>query len=493
MCGIAGVIGDSDASIVRKMLAMLRHRGPDDTGIFTDDEFAVGQTRLSIIDLAGGHQPIVGEGGDSCIALNGEIYNYRTLAAGLTGHDFTTRTDSEVALHLYEDHGEKMPGMLDGMFAMAVRSGKQTMLARDPLGIKPLYYSDTDGVLYFASEIKALLLATDNIKMFPPGMTYVHGRGFRRFWIPPTIPLKEDISPEACASTLRMLLSKAVEKRLMTEVPLGTLLSGGLDSTIITSLARQGMERLHTFVTGMEGSDDVEFSLQAAEHVGTEHHSVIFTREDVIRRLPEVVRSLESFDAALVRSAIPTHFVSELARRYVKVVLMGEGADELFAGYRYLKDFSANALHEELLRITLELSHLNLQRADRMTMAHSLEGRVPFLDIDLVSFALRLPPSLKLQGDEGTEKQILRKAFKDLIPESIANRPKKKFAEGAGSARVVSQIAEEEITDKEFQHEVQRMGIVKLHTKEELYLLRIFRKYYPQDSVLRLVGRTKIY
>ena len=493
MCGIAGIIGDNDTPLVSKMLAALRHRGPDDMGIYADDGLTMGQTRLSIIDVAGGHQPIKGDMGNSFIVANGEIYNYRALAAGLSGHRFSTRTDSEVALHLYEDFGEQMPMMLDGMFAIAVCKDGQTLLARDPLGIKPLYYSEKDGNFYFASEIKALLLATDDVNMFPPGTMYVRGKGFRRFWTLPKSPSREDVSPETCASTIRVLLRQAVEKRLMADVPLGTLLSGGLDSTVVTALAQRSTEKLHTFVTGMEGSSDIEYSLQAAEYLGTEHHEAVFTADDVIRHLPRVIQHLESCDAALVRSALPTYFVSQLARRYVKVVLMGEGADELFAGYQYLKEIPTQALHSELVRITWELCYLNLQRADRMTMAHSLEGRVPFLDARLVRYALSLPSFLKLHGDEKTEKWILRKAFKDSIPDTILNRPKMKFAEGAGLTTVLNRIAEKEITDKEFEREAEKNKNVALRTKEELYIFRLFREFFPQDSVLKVIGRTQVY
>lgn len=490
MCGIAGIIGAEDPMLVTRMLEVLRHRGPDDIGIYTDDGFTLGQTRLSIIDVTGGHQPIEGDRGTSCIAVNGEIYNYRMLARSLEGHEFSTAADSEVALHLYEDLGAEMPTQLDGMFALAVYRDGEVLLARDPLGIKPLYYAIEGEVVYFASEMKALFQATDQVRVFPPGTLYVHGKGFQRFWrLPQAVP-DEAVSAEAAGTRIRELLGRAVEKRLMADVPLGTFLSGGVDSTIVTALVSRSLPRVMTFATGMEGSPDLDFSQRASEHLGTDHHLAVFDEDDVLDHLSRVVYHLESLDAALLRSAIPTYFVSQLARRHVKVALLGEGSDELFAGYRYLRELPGPALHRELLRITAELHHLNLQRADRMTMAHSLEGRVPFLDKEMAGYALGLPTSLKLREEE---KWILREAFRELLPDFLLHRSKMKFAEGTGSSLVVKEAAERELSDAEFERLVSAHPRVPLRTKEEAYLFKIFREFFPQESALQAVGRTWTY
>jgi len=491
MCGIAGVVGNEDTILVTKMLDALRHRGPDDIGIFTDKGITLGHTRLSIIDVERGRQPIIGDRGNSCIVLNGEIYNYKEIARRLRGHIFYTSSDSEAALHLFEEEGARTPAMLDGMFALAAYRDGTVLLARDPLGIKPLYYSLEDGVLYFASEMKALLYATDDVRVFPPGMYYVHGKGFRRFWSVPESHEREIIDASTAAKCVRELLHTAVNKRLMSDVPLGTFLSGGLDSTIVTALANSEAHEIRSFSTGMAESRDIRAARVVSEHLGTEHHELVFDEEDVIHHISRVVRHLESFDAALVRSAIPTYFVSQLARRYVKVVLMGEGADELFAGYRYLKGIPRARIHPELVRITSELHYLNLQRADRMTMAHALEGRVPFLDIKVVEYALGLPVFLKVRKPGQIEKWILRMAFDQIVPRFVTSRTKMKFAQGTGSALVVKDYAEREITDAEFSRETEKHPRVALRTKEELFLFRIFREFYPQDSVLSAIGRTQ--
>lgn len=494
MCGIAGMVGDVDAALLRRMLDAMRHRGPDDVGVRVDDRAAIGQTRLSIIDVEGGHQPILDEEGHAAIVSNGEIYNFRELARALSGHDLRTRSDSEVPLHLYEDLGPEAVARLDGMFALAIWDGDQLFLARDPVGVKPLYYAIEDGTLYFASEIRALRLASPDVREFPNGSWYRGDVGFRPYvaWPERT---DDGWTEEAAAERLRALLAASVRSQLVSDVPLGTFCSGGLDSTLITALAARELPRFHTFSTGMEGAPDLEAAERAAEFLGTDHHLRVYTEDEVLKTLPRVAAHLESFDAALFRSAVPTYFVSELARRHVKVVLTGEGADELYAGYQYLKDLpQGEPLHRELLRITRDLHYVNLQRTDRMTMAHSLEGRVPYLDWAHVGFGLTLPTSLKIHGPERTEKWLLRKAFPGLLPEDLLWRGKQKFAEGTGSFDVIRREAERQIPDAEFEREAARAP-VPLRTKEELYCYRLFRENVdlPLPALRGLVGTTAVY
>lgn len=494
MCGIAGMAGDVDEGLLRQMLEKMRHRGPDDLGTFVDDTVAVGQTRLSIIDVVGGHQPIFDESRNRCIVANGEIYNYRHLSEELEGHTLQTRCDSEIPLHLYELLGPAMASRLDGMFAIAIADGARLYVARDPVGIKPLYYAIEDGTFYFASEIKALLLASKQIREFPNGFSYRSDRGFLPFVAWPT-KVREDWTEETAIATLREILAAAVRKRLMSDVPVGAFCSGGLDSTVITALAARDLEKFHTFSTGMEGAPDLENALKASEAIGTEHHVRAFTEDEVLDALPKVAYYLESYDAALFRSAVPTYFVSELARNYVKVVLTGEGADELYAGYRYLKDLpNGEPLHEELLRIVQTLHNLNLQRIDRMTMAHSIEGRVPYLDWEHVNFALSVPSHLKMHGQDRMEKWVLRRAFRDILPEDLLLRAKQKFAEGAGSSDLIRREAERQISDADFDHEANRASVL-LRTKEELYCYRLFSEHYnlEQEVLSNLVGTTRVY
>jgi asparagine synthase (glutamine-hydrolysing) len=489
MCGIAGMFGDSDAALLGRMLDVLQHRGPDDRGTFLDDGVALGQTRLSIVDVSGGHQPILDESGARCIVVNGEVYNHRTLAATLDGHTLRTRADSEVPLHLYEDRGPEAVALLDGMFALALWDGRRLFLARDRVGIKPLYFAKVGGTLYFASEIKALLPITANIREFPPGHWYRSDQGFQPFadW---SLDAFQAPLEEAMAG-IRERLEAGVVKRLMADVPLGTFCSGGLDSTLVTALAARHLPRFHTFSTGMAGAPDLENAVRASAALGTEHHVREYTEDEVLAALPNVAWHLESFDAALLRSAIPTFFVSELARQHVKVVLTGEGADELYAGYAYLKALKGQSLHDELARTTRALHHLNLQRTDRMTMAHGLEGRVPFLDWSHILHALSLPPEWKI-GPDGTEKWILRDAFRGLLPKDLLHRPKQKFSEGAGSADVIRHEAERQIDDREFDH-LGADAPVTLRTKEEAFAYRLFAERFPPEVAALCLGQTSVY
>lgn len=493
MCGIAGMVGEPDEDLLRRMLDELRHRGPDDLGVAVDDGAAIGQARLSIIDVAGGHQPIFDEEGRACIVANGEIYNYQTLRKGLGKHTFRTESDSEVPLHLYEDLGPDVAARLDGMFALAIWDGANLYLARDPLGIKPLYYAIAGGTFYFASEVKALLkVVRSGIREFPNGHWYRTDLGFRPFasW---RTDLRAETDLEAAVRDVREFLDAAVTKRLMSDVPLGTFCSGGLDSSLVTAIAAKHLKDLHTFSTGMDGAPDLENALRASEYIGTTHHIREFTEDDVLNHLSNVIWHLESFDAALVRSAVPSYFVSELAKKHVTVVLTGEGADELFAGYRYLKDMPQDALHPELERITKSLHHLNLQRTDRMTMAHGLEGRVPYLDWAHVNYALGLPTQWKILRDDQTEKWILRKAFPGYLPEDLLWRAKQKFAEGTGSFDVIRREAERQLTDKDFDRLREEARPLDLRTKEEAYCYRLFSDRFPKEVAVECLGRTDVY
>jgi len=480
------MIGRSDETLLRTMLDQMRHRGPDDLGVHLDDHMAIGQTRLSIIDVKGGKQPIYNEEGDGLVVCNGEIYNHQALRARLTSHSFRTRSDTETVLHLFEDKREKAVDFLDGMFAFAVTKGGNLLLARDRLGVKPLYYAEDDGVFYFASEMKGLLKATDDIHEFPPGHYYTCSNGFQRYY---SIPDFQDmiLTQEEAIQKIREELVRAVENRLMSDVPVGVYLSGGLDSSIVAALAKKTLPELYTFSVGVRGSRDLEHAALVAEHLGTNHHQYVYGDDEVIEILRDVIYFLESFDFALVRSAIPNFFVSRLARGIAKVILTGEGADEVFSGYDYLKQIPPEQLHQELWRITSSLHNLNLQRTDRMTMAHSIEGRVPFLDTGFLNLASGVPLELKL-GPERTEKWILRAGFKDTLPPAVVWRKKEKFSQGAGSMLYLKSYAEKQITDRELEKE--REGKPWVRSKEELLYFRIFSEFYPEHLV-RNLGQTR--
>ncbi len=492
MCGIVVVYGDNArrwAPYLDTMLGRLSHRGPDDQGIYVNGNIALGQKRLSIIDVAGGRQPIFNEDGQKCIICNGEIYNHLALRNELSQHRFRTNSDTEVILHLFEEEGEDSVSRLDGMFAFVVYDGGDIFVARDPLGIKPLYQGRKDGCLFFASEIKALEGVVDSIQEFPAGHYYSSKSGLLQYYnIPQTSHYEQDA--DRIAATLREKLTKAVRKRLMSDVPLGVFLSGGIDSSIVAAVAREHFNKLHSFSVGMEGATDLIYARKVADFLGTDHHEYIYSRDEVVRVLPHVIYHLESFDPPLVRSAIPTYFVSRLASDYVKVILTGEGSDEVFAGYHYFKQIDEEeTLHEESIRIISGLHNLNLQRVDRATMAHSIEGRVPFLDLDFVEYATAIDPKLKLADEERMEKWLLRKAFAGYLPDEVLWRSKAEFADGCGSARLIADFAQSEISDDELERQKRPSGHIQISSKEELYYFKLFHDFFSTQGLPQTIGR----
>ncbi|MDZ7786651.1 MAG: asparagine synthase-related protein [Halofilum sp. (in: g-proteobacteria)] len=439
MCGIAAIWGRTDPTTIDTILDRLAHRGPDGRGTHEipageGPPATLGHARLAIIDPAGGRQPLVDDDG-SALVCNGMLYNDRGLREALAARAFRTASDSESALQGFLEWGPDVARRLDGMFAFVLVGADGTAFAaRDPLGIKPLYWGRVDGGLAFASEIKALAGAARDIEEFPPGCTWDSRSGLQRFYeVPSPHALERDT--EATCSVLRDTLEQAVRKRLRSDVPLGAFLSGGLDSSIIAALARRHVDELHTFAVGLEGSSDLAAARRVAAHLGTVHHEYVIGPREVVTELPAVLHHLESHDRDLVRSAVPTWFVSRLAATRVKAVLTGEGADELFAGYAYHADYDdGDALQAETRRSLQAMHDVNLQRVDRMTMAHALEARVPFLDTAVVALAMGIPAHHKRRRgapDRGS-KWILRRAFEDLLPEDIVWRGKLQFDEGSG-------------------------------------------------------------
>jgi asparagine synthase (glutamine-hydrolysing) len=316
---------------------------------------------------------------------------------------------------------EEAVSRLDGMFAFVLYDGKDILVARNPLGIKPLYQGQKDGLLFFASEFKVLEGVVDNIQEFPSGHYYYSKKGLVQYYYLPEVTEWKD-NVDEITKMLRGILSKAVKKRWMSDVPLGCFLSGGIDSSLISAISKQQFNHLDTFTVGLEGAGtDLGYARKVGDFLGTDHHEYIYTRDEVLEVLPDVIYHLESFDPPLVRSAIPTYFVSRLAKDYVKVILTGEGSDEVFAGYHYIKRFkNMEDVHNETTRILTGLHNMNLQRVDRATMAHSIEGRVPFLDIDFVEFTMSIDPKLKLAGEESRiEKCLLRQAFTGYLPDEV--------------------------------------------------------------------------
>jgi len=493
VCGIAGMWGEADVSLVKNMMSLVSHRGPDAEGMFVSKNGpgVLGHRRLSIMDPQGGNQPIYNETKNMAVIANGEIYNFPHLRAELVKrHKLYTTSDSEAIVHLYEDHGVSMVEHLDGMYAFVVADEDNFYAARDPIGIKPLYLGKKDGAWLFASELKSFPSSCESVQEFPPGAFFHSARGFSTFYTVPEV-LSRQAPVEDYINNIKETLENAVVKRLMSDVPLGAFLSGGLDSSIIAALARKHMDRLHTFSVGIEGSRDLEAARLVSRHLDTIHHENILTGQEVIKKLPEIIYYLESFDQDLVRSAIPCYFTSRLAADYVKVILTGEGADELFGGYNYYKDIGdAEFLHRELRRSVASLHNINLQRVDRMTMAHAIEGRVPFLDLAMIRLGQLIPPEMKIAGSPPIEKWILRKAFEDLLPADITWRIKEQFDEGSGTVDMLEGVLTGVMGKTEMQNHRSRFSETQLRSAEECHYHRLFMEAFEHpEFVLANVAR----
>lgn len=501
MCCIAGCFGTNDTATINKMLDALPHRGPDDRGIHVFNNMVFGHTRLSIVDVGKGHQPILANNGKSGIICNGEIYNFQDLRERLLSkYEFSTGSDSEVVLHLYRELGPECVYDLDGMFAFAIFDGDDCMLARDPIGIKPLYYGYVDSNMYFSSELGAMSLASvDKVHEFPAGHYYTPKEGFVEYYQVPPIQhhILTDVD-DAC-DLIRRRFIKAVRIRLLSdkEIHIGSFCSGGLDSSLVAAIAADDIPHLHTFVVGMkdatgEDSDDLKASRIAANHIGSTHHEYIFTEDEYYEALPLVINKLETYDPSLVRCAVPCYFTCKCAADYVTVVLTGEGADEIFAGYHYMKNYPRGKINWESRRLIGDVHNINLQRADRMGMYFSLELRVPFFDVAMIDLAMRIPPELKIREQDGEliEKWILRKAFEGTgyLPDDILWRYKVQYTQGAGCEDLGEKLAQSEISDDEYERIVAENPEAVINSKEAASYFKIFRKHHPQDSVLSSIG-----
>ena len=485
------------------MLDALSHRGPDDEGQIHLEGSWLGHTRLSIVDISGGTQPFHSPEADLWLVGNGEVYNHEEVRLTLADNDFATDSDNEVALHLLAERGPEALGELEGMFAfIAADSNGFFVAARDPVGIKPLYWAEREGSVRFASEMTAFEVEwLPHVEAFPPGCYWTPQNGLERFAVavpesarrpPPARTGTGAAAPTVIAATREALID-SVERQMMGDVPVGVFLSGGLDSSVVAAIAARYLdlrgERLQTFAVGTEDSPDLLAARVVAEDLGSDHHERIYTAAEAIAVLPSVVRAIEHFDPSLVRSAVPNYLLAEMTARHVKVVLTGEGADELFAGYEYLRELDGEAaLHTELVRTLDGLHDLNLQRADRVTMAHGLEARVPFLDRQLIGFAMALPTAWKIPGEGEMEKRLLREAFIGWVPDEVLWRDKSQFGDGSGAASVLTDTVEAEIGELEFEAERDLLD-PPLRTREELAYYRIFAQHLPGLRASQTVSR----
>jgi asparagine synthase (glutamine-hydrolysing) len=376
-------------------------------------------------------------------------------------------------------------------FALAAVSSGGLLLARDALGVRPLYYGNIDGSLAFASEVKALLTVTEDVNEFPPGTWYTPQDGFKRFARVRTGKLPYD-DVDRTVVELRRKLENAITRRIVAD-EMGTWLSGGVDSSVIATLARRHVKVLHSFVSGVEGAPDIAYGNQMAEFLGTKHHVLTLTLDDLLSALPEVIYHLESFDALLVRSSVASYLTSKMVGDYVGGVLSGEGGDELFAGYDYIKRIAAEKIPEELIDIVMRLHNTALQRVDRCANAHGVVPFVPFADKDVVEYALSIPAKYKIYRQAGVviEKWILRKAVEGMLPDSVLWRAKAKFWQGAGVKELLASHAMSLISDRDFKRERILPNGWRLNSKEELMYYRIFKEHFGQISRLDWMGRTK--
>ncbi|MFB8026359.1 asparagine synthase (glutamine-hydrolyzing) [Streptomyces sp. NPDC056465] len=510
MCGIAAVhsphqdLGTERAgtsadvpAVVEDMLARLAHRGPDDSGTRTvGDHTWLGHRRLSIVDLDGGHQPLGGAdaGDDWSLVCNGEIYNHRALRAEMPAGAFGSSSDSAAALAVLRTDGPQGLHRLRGMWALcAATPGGRFVAARDAVGIKPLYWARTDTASYFASELRAFPPEVQpRAEIFPPGHWWSPQDGLHRFAQAVPAPARRaeatyrSAAPrEAAEKATFESVADSVRRHLMADVEVGVFLSGGLDSGVVAAVAAEEYARqgrtLKTFSVGTADSPDLLAARETAAFLGTDHHEAVLDAEAAREVLDDVVTCVESFDASLIRSAVPNWFLSALASRHVKVVLTGEGADELFAGYGYYHErhTAPEDLDTELRRTVAALHGLNLQRCDRVTMAHGLEARVPFLDHDVMAHAMSLPAHMKALEDDGMEKGHLRRAFTGRLPEHLLWRRKEQFGTGSGAESLLSPLWSSRITDEEFAAAVGGDGAPELRSKEELGYYRTFRQALP--------------
>jgi len=456
MAGIVGIAREGKGQLVEEMLNSIAHRGP------------AGRKVLETKDGTLGVVWPEAQNEEECSARGGRPAVWDGRFSG----DFAG--------------AEK-----ESPLALAYINSQGLHLFRDGLGVSPLYYGEIDGAPVFASEIKALLGRAEKIEEFPPGYRYHPTKGLIQFFdLKPLPPL--EIEAEEAAGRLRKCLKKAI-REYVQQGEVGSWLSGGLDSSTMAALARPYLDKMHTFAAGMEGASDLKYARQAAEFIQSEHHEAVVSFEEMLKVLPEVIYHLESFDARLIRSALTNYLVAKLTADYVPAVFSGEGSDELFAGYSYIKNIPAAKLPHELIDITKRLHNTALQRVDGAAAANGLVVHVGFLAPEVVALALRIPPEYKLHREEGrtVEKWILRKAMEGILPHEVLYRPKVKFWEGAGVEGHFARYAERKISDTEFRRERKLPDGSLLNNKEELFYYRIFREHFGELSDLSFVGRTK--
>lgn len=515
MCGFVGAFDlIQDISVLRgqvlRMAKKIRHRGPDWSGIYCGEKSILAHERLSIVGVDSGKQPLYSKDGNLVLAVNGEIYNHKEIRSRYPDYEFLTHSDCEVILALYKDKGVDLFEDLNGIFAFALYDVENDicLIGRDHMGIIPLYMGyDDHGQFYVASELKALEGVCPNVQEFLSGyyMCSAEGNELKRWYKRDWMEYDNVKDNESDENELRVALESAVHRQLMSDVPYGVLLSGGLDSSIISAIAKRYAARrieddnqteawwpqLHSFAVGLKDSPDLVASKKVAEYIGTVHHEINFTVEEALDALSDVIYHIETYDVTTVRASTPMYLLARFIKSMgVKMVLSGEGADELFGGYLYFhKAPDAKAFHEETVRKLDRLHLYDCLRANKSLAAWGVEGRVPFLDKEFMDVAMRLNPQDKMCGNGKIEKYILRKTFQDYLPESVAWRQKEQFSDGVGYNWIDSlkEMAEKKVSDKQMMHASERFPINPPMSKEEYWYRTMFEEHFPSASAAHTV------
>ena len=530
MCGIAAILNikEQTPALRAKALSMakkIRHRGPDWSGIYCGGSAILAHERLSIVDPQSGGQPLYASDKKQVLAVNGEIYNHRDIREQYRGrYEFQTGSDCEVILALYRDKGINFLEELNGIFAFVLYDVEKDeyLIARDPIGVIPLYIGhDADGTVYCASELKALEGFCERYEPFLPGHYYTSKSGkmvrwYTRDWFEFHESQQEgkvsmdgvciDLSSEMVdAQALRLALEAAVRRQLMSDVPYGVLLSGGLDSSIISAVAKKYAARrvetdgqkeawwpqLHSFAIGLKGAPDLVKAREVADFIGTVHHEINYTIQEGLDAVRDVIYYIETYDVTTVRASTPMYLLARVIRSMgIKMVLSGEGADEVFGGYLYFhKAPNAQAFHEETVRKLSKLHLYDCLRANKSLSAWGVEGRVPFLDKEFLDVAMRINPKEKMCPGKTIEKRILREAFADMLPESVAWRQKEQFSDGVGYSWIdtLKEVTAHAVSDEQMARATEHFPINTPRNKEEYYYRSIFEEYFPSESAVRSV------
>jgi len=510
MCGIVCAFDiKQDSELLRpqilKMSKRLRHRGPDWSGIYHSKNAILGHERLAIVDPASGKQPLYSEDSSIILAANGEIYNHLELRKQFEGrYTFKTESDCEIILALYQEKGADFVDDLNGIFAFALYdSNKDTyFIARDHMGIIPLYMGwDKEGTFYVASELKALEGICSKIELFPPGHYWQSGDTAPTLWYKRDWRDYDNVKNNPTSiEELHDTLSDAVHRQLMSDVPYGVLLSGGLDSSITSALAKKFSSKrvesedtqeawwpqLHSFSVGLEGSPDLAAARKVSEHIGSIHHEVVFTIQEGLDAIRDVIYHLETYDITTVRASTPMFLMARSIKSHgIKMVLSGEGADELFGGYLYFhKAPSSEEFHKETVRKLDKLHQYDCLRANKSLAAWGIEGRVPFLDKEFIDVAMKINPQDKMINGERMEKWVVRKAFEDYLPESVAWRQKEQFSDGVGYSWIdtLKDLVEAAVTDEQMDNAHYRFPLQTPQNKEEFFYRSIFEEHFPSDA-----------